>query len=332
MKIIDQYVSAVGKNLPRKNRSDIEAELRSNLEDMLEDRSRQTGQPVDEALAIDLLREHGSPEKIASAYTRTRYLIGPNLYPIFELVVKVVISVIFAIALIAFGVGYTSNPSGPNFIQQLISFFFQVVSGLVTAFGNIVIVFAILERLMPSSELEKEVEEEATWDPKSLEKEPDPDQVKPSELIIEILFMVAALVIFNLYPNIVGIGFVTDGKWFFAPALSEAFFTYLPWINILAFLQIMLNLVLMRQGVWQVATRLFHITLEIAGVILAFFMVTGPSLINLSGEALANTSIGEAWPVMERIFNILPQFVLIILIVVQSIEVGKTVYSLLRRK
>ena len=55
MNLIDRYVTEVGKHLPRKNRVDIEAELRSTLEDMLEDRSKQTGRQADEALAAELL-------------------------------------------------------------------------------------------------------------------------------------------------------------------------------------------------------------------------------------------------------------------------------------
>ena len=57
MKLIERYVTEVGKHLPRKNRLDIETELRSTLEDMLEDRSQQTGRPADEALTEELLQE-----------------------------------------------------------------------------------------------------------------------------------------------------------------------------------------------------------------------------------------------------------------------------------
>jgi uncharacterized protein (UPF0216 family) len=39
MNLIDKYITEVGKHLPRKNRADIEAEIRSTLEDMLEERS-----------------------------------------------------------------------------------------------------------------------------------------------------------------------------------------------------------------------------------------------------------------------------------------------------
>ncbi len=55
MNSIESYVTEVGKYLPRRNRADIEAELRSTLEDMLEDRSQQAHRPVDEAMVAELL-------------------------------------------------------------------------------------------------------------------------------------------------------------------------------------------------------------------------------------------------------------------------------------
>ncbi len=88
--LLDRYVIEVGKHLPRKNRVDIEREIRSSLEDMLEDRSKESGQPVDDALILDLLRGYGAPETVAATYLPERYLIGPRLYPFFSMVVKIV--------------------------------------------------------------------------------------------------------------------------------------------------------------------------------------------------------------------------------------------------
>ena len=48
MNLIDKYVAEVGKHLPLlKGREDIEKELKSTLEDMLEDRAGQAGRPRD---------------------------------------------------------------------------------------------------------------------------------------------------------------------------------------------------------------------------------------------------------------------------------------------
>ncbi|MEW6402079.1 MAG: hypothetical protein AB1649_09780, partial [Chloroflexota bacterium] len=65
MKLIDRYVAEVGRRLSLvKGRKDIENELRSTLEDMLEDRSQQAGHPRDGAMEIELLKEYGAPDKV----------------------------------------------------------------------------------------------------------------------------------------------------------------------------------------------------------------------------------------------------------------------------
>jgi len=50
MNLLDKYIEEVGKRLPRRNRRDLQAEIRSTIEDMLEDRSQAEGRPVDDAL------------------------------------------------------------------------------------------------------------------------------------------------------------------------------------------------------------------------------------------------------------------------------------------
>ncbi len=47
MEILDAYVAEVGRRLPEKQRADIEREIRSMIEDTLEDESRTQGRPAD---------------------------------------------------------------------------------------------------------------------------------------------------------------------------------------------------------------------------------------------------------------------------------------------
>lgn len=105
MNLIDRYIQHIGKHLPEKSREDVKREIRSLVEDSLEDRSRELGRPIDEALAVAVLKEFGRPEKMAASYTPERYLIGPRLYPIFWLVVKIVASVLLAITLVKLFMG-----------------------------------------------------------------------------------------------------------------------------------------------------------------------------------------------------------------------------------
>jgi len=329
MNLLDKYVSEIGKGLPRRNRADIETEIRSTLQDMLDERSARLGQPVDEAMTRDLLKEYGAPSKVAASYRPTQYLIGPRLFPIFELVLRIVVAVLVGALLLSLILSFVNHSSGPDFIQVLGKFGLQLFGGIISAFGNIVLVFAILERVLPASKIDAELNED--WDPSELDVEPDPVLVKPAEPIFTIFFTVIGLVVLNVYSDLIGIGFVQDGRWVSVPALSEAFFRYLPWINLLGLLQIGLNVVLLRLGRRTIAARLADVVLEIGGIVLAGVMLAGPSLVDLSAEKLAGTPLAPASGTLAPLFNLLPTMVLLILVVVSTVEVVRTIYQMINR-
>ena len=327
MNLIDKYIAAVGKHLPRKNRADIEAEIRSTLEDMLEERKQATGEPDDKTV-IELLKEYGAPREVAESYTGPRYLIGPRVYPIFELVTKIVVAVLLAVTLVGLGISLSrSSLAGPEFFKTVGEGGLNLLGGLITAFGNIVLVFAILERVLPA----KEFEEEEEWNPAELANEPDPDRIKFGEQIFEMFFLVLFLIVFNLYPEIIGIGFFNDNDWvFISPILTDAFFSYLPWLNILILLQIGFNVYLLRQGLWNITTRIMNILLELGSIALAVVMLRGPDLASLTASQLAGTPLAESAPLFITMARLIPMLVLTIVIIVSSIEVAQMVYRLMK--
>ncbi len=323
MNLIDRYVTEVGKHLPRKNRLDIETELRSTLEDMLEDRSQQAGRPVDEALAAELLQEYGAPRKVAATYQTHPYLIGPRMFTMYMLVLKIVLFAVtlgLTIATVVSLIG--SNMTSPEALKALGEFAASLVSALIAAFGNVTLVFAILERVLPESELEQEEK----WSPAELTREPVPGHVSTSEMIFSIIFTAAALIIFNFYPQIVGIWNMENSAWTQIAGLSEAFFRYLPWINLSGILTIALDIWLLRQGIWNTLSRWMHIGLEIVSIVIAAAMLRGPSLLSFNASAM-NAELGS---VLMRIFSFIIPVILIIVIVVSVIEIAKDVLRLVR--
>jgi len=323
MNLIDRYVTEVGKHLPRKNRLDIEAELRSTLEDMLEDRAQQAGRPADEALAEELLQEYGAPKKVAATYQAHPYLIGPRMFPFYTFVLKIVLFAVtlgLSIATVVSLVG--ANMTSPELLQSLVDFAAGLVSALVAAFGNVTLVFAILERVMPVTEFE----EKEKWTPAELTKEPDPSQVKTGDMVASIVFTAAALVIFNLYPQIVGIWNLENGTWTQIVGLSEAFFRYLPWINLSGILTIALDIWLLRQGLWSTLTRWLHIGLQVVGIAIAAAMLRGPSLLTL----YPGTTATQFRNLLTSTFDRLVPFILIIVIVVSVVEIVKDARHILR--
>ena len=328
MNLIDKYIAEVGKHLPRKSRADIEAEIRSTLEDMLEERKQAQGS-LDDASTIEVLKEYGPPRQVAESYTGPRYLIGPRLFPLFELVTKIVLSVLFAILLVTVGLGLArSDSTGLELLKTIGESSLDLLGVLIAVFGNIVLVFAILERVLPAKELEAE-----EWNPADLAKEPDPDHVKFGEQIFELFFLVLFLIVFNQYPEIIGIGFFNESDWvFISPILTDAFFNYLPWLNLLFALQIGFNIYLLRQGWWNAGLRIANGLLELASLALAIAMLRGPALVRLTAEQLAGTPLEESAQVFVTIVNLSPSIVLSIVIIVSSIEIAQTVYRLMRSR
>jgi hypothetical protein len=329
MNLIDKYIAEVGKHLPRKQRVDIEAEIRSTLEDMLEER-KQADSSATEAQVIELLKEYGAPSKVAESYAGPNYLIGPRMYPIFELVTRIVMIVLFSLALVALGLGLArSSLTGPDILKTLGESALGLLGGMITAFGNIVLVFAILERVLPA----KEFEEEEEWDPAELAREPDPGRVKYGEQIFETFFLIVFLVIFNLYPKAIGIGFFNENDWvFISPILTDAFFSYLPWINILILLQLGFNIFLLRSGWWNNGLRVANIVLELAGIALAVAMLRGPDLAAVSPAQLAGTPMEDSAWIFIALAKWVPILVLTIVIIVSSIEVAQMVNRIIKSR
>ena len=329
MNLIDKYVVEVGKHLPRKNRADIEAEIRSTLEDMLEERKQASGD-VDDKVILQLLKEYGTPRGVAESYTGPNYLIGPRVYPIFELVTKIVMIVLFAIALAGLGIGLAaSNVTGIEMLKRIGESALSAFSWMITAFGNIVLTFAILERVLPA----KEFEETEEWDPAELTREPDPDRVKLGEQIFEMFFLVLFLIVFNLYPGVIGFGFFHNGDWvFISPVLTDAFFNYLPWINVLFLVQLAFNVYVLRQGWWNTPARVVNIVLDLASIMLAVVMLRGPALVALQPEQLAGTPLAGSAEFFTKLGNWVPVLVLTIVIIVSSIEVAQTAFHVLKSR
>lgn len=287
MKLIDRYVTEVGRRLSLvKGRADIEKELRSTLEDMLEDRVQKSGGTADEAMEVELLKEYGAPDKVAATYNPHPYLIGPRMFPFFIKVLKIVLFAISIAFVVITGIKLaTMSPlAGPEFAKAIGDGLSGIFSAALGAFGNIVLIFAILERFAPISEFK--MDEDKVWDPSSLTKEPEPDDVKPWEPILAIVFIFIALSIFNFNPQLIGVYNFNGEKWTSFPLFTDAFFRLLPLINIGWVAEIILNGMLLRSGRWDTTSRLVSIGIKVFQIVILFLLVTGPAFLAITPESL----------------------------------------------
>jgi hypothetical protein len=317
MNLINRYVSEVGKHLPLvMGREDIEKELRSTLEDMLEERAEKEGRPADEAMEIELLKEYGAPQKVAETYNSHPYLIGPRIFPFFLMILKISIfgvligmSVVTIIELIT-----EITAGGYDYVQIVLQGFGRIFSVSMSAFGYIVLTFAIIERYVPDFKVD--FEEQQEWDPTSLTQEPAPHSIKRGDLIAEIVFTVVGLAFLN---------------WFLQqPIFSDEFRKLIPWIIGLCFAEILLDVYLLRKAVWTAGAYLTKILIEGVNMVIVFIILRAPEMLGVTAQALAYIPKDSSVQVdkLVDIINVSIWIALIIVLIVQACEIGKAAYGL----
>jgi len=334
MNPIDVYISEIGRRLPAKNRRDIEAEIRSVLQDNLDERARQTGKPVDDEMVLEVLQQYGSPESVAASYQGERYLIGPRLYPTFEKVLFAILPVTIILALVGLGISLTfTHTTARDLIALSFQTFWSMIGSVATTMGSLVLVFAILERTIP--DLQFSSKEKKAWDAHSLLKFSPPDQVKPAGLMVEIFFNGLAIVIFNFFPQAIRFtpslnSLVETGSWQninFISFLSDAFLRLIPFLTVVWALNIILDVVLIQRGHWQVWSLWFSIGIKTLGLIIAVVLLAGPSLISVSADALSSP---EGMNILATMLNLGIRTGLGVAVVVGSIDLVKMILRQIR--
>src|SRR5215210_6168501 len=92
-----RYLAVVLRSIPERQRADVERELRSSIEDAVEERvAGGEGRDVAERAVLEGL---GDPSVLAGAYSgRPTYLLGPELFPIYRMVLVRILAVAVPIA------------------------------------------------------------------------------------------------------------------------------------------------------------------------------------------------------------------------------------------
>ncbi len=258
MKLIDRYIHEVGRRLPKRMRADVEAELHSLLLDSLEEHLAE-GLPdsgeVSEDVQVAVLQEFGPPKLVAQQYNpRVNYIIGPRLFEPYLVTVAVVMAVTFLAHLVGI-LTLTANLAAVD--GALGGALAGMINSMQAGLGSITLVFALVERAIAVSDAQQE---DASWDPRKMPKISDYDRIKASGLIVETLFLVFLLAVFNVYPDRIGLSFVRIGtEYKMTSWLATGFNTaYGPWLSAWWFLSILLNISVLWQGRWQRITHLLN--------------------------------------------------------------------------
>lgn len=258
MSLIDRYIHEVGRHLPRKNRQDIQVELRSAMQDALEDRY---GRHPSQEDVIAFLKDFGSPRTVASSYyPEGQYLIGPALFPLFRLVAGIALAAVVGAQILAWGVAifFAGDPLSPlNALAGLIN-------SIPMTFGMVVIVFAVLQWFDVRPELE-----EGAWDPTDLPQLDTHQPVKRGERIFGLVIGTLILAFLFFFPEYIGFITAPGGEFIANPVIPE----YIVWISVSLAAGIALDVYLLWQGRWSMVSRIAKIGVNILSVVVLSLLV-----------------------------------------------------------
>jgi len=188
MSLIERYIAEVGRHLPEKNREDIEAEIRSTLEDMIEERGHQTGKPVTDEVVAAALEQLGDPKLLAHKYTPARhYLIGPNWYEAYiETIKRVLGTALPVVAIVTIFVALARNPI--DFADALGQAFGRVIDVAIGVLFWVTVAFVIVER-SDTNPNELGSAKTGVWTVSQLPKLPSKRQISIAETLTNIVFI-----------------------------------------------------------------------------------------------------------------------------------------------
>ena len=303
MEILERYLYAVGRWLPKKQKKDILAELESSIYDTLESRF---GKSVDytEDEVSEILKELGAPWKVAAAYSGfADRLIGPELLPIYFTLTAIVSGAVALGLTVSFIIGlFRPDLSFLDFILNLLKLIPNLILSTVFVVGITTIIFAVIERAVPLHELQAETnfkksgvtisleksdkksEKSESWSPKDLPSVPKgKKKISRAEPIIGIIFTVIAIVLFNFFREKLGIYYTPSlgSEWEFVPIFSEnAVKVFLPFWNTVWGLTLVFSFYQLIRARWTLPMRISDIIRSITDAAVIVIMIKGPELID----------------------------------------------------
>lgn len=281
--LIDRYVRAVGRRLPKKQRADVQEELRSTLLDTLEARVVE-GEPGEEDV-VALLREFGKPEEVAAKYRPgDQYLIGPELFPLFRLVLTIVLAATAGGLTLGFLVNVAFNADSLVFGTVLGDYLSSLISAVLSGAGSVVIVFAILQRL----DVRPTKDEKKDWNPRDLPDVTEAAEAGRGEAIASVVSLTVFMILLNVFRDKIGLVMVTGSE--VKPLLNDLFLSILPWINASLGLGIALHSYLLWRGRWDWYTRVAKVAIDLFGLYVFYRFAT---LFADSKPVLLEAGLGE---------------------------------------
>lgn len=286
--LIDRYVYDVTRRLPQEQRADIDKELRSLIDDMLAARGCGDEPSADDVTAV--LKELGSPHGLAAKYRGTqRYLIGPDYFDIYWLVLRIVLAATgfgLVVALIVTSV-VTPPQNAFSVAGQTLG---GIFSGMVQAFAFVTIVFALIDRFGKKAP-------GIDWSPSDLPPVPpvnqrDAGRINRADPIAGLIFGAIGLVLFNAMPWIFGYVTAVEGMVSVPVFNLEALKTLLPLIDVLIGLGMLKDMIRLLAGRYTMRVSVSIALINVTQLVLNIVIFLPPAIWNAGFASALSAATG----------------------------------------
>ncbi len=299
--LVERYVAQVGRYLPKNEREEIQNELRSLLQDQLDDRYK--GAPGDDDV-VELLSEFGDPREMAASYSSEQYLVGPDLYPTMMMVLQrgwiwIPILVVLIRVLVAF---LTAEPT--TLFGLFLDTALAVVQALFVFSAIVVLIFAIMQH--SGVELDETKQE---FDPRNLPQVDDRAAIDRGEVAFGIAFNIFGIFILSYFLRVGGLTMR------FNPTEAvEVLPVPQSWLIVFIIAlagETLVDVLALRRGRWSVGLLLAEMVMKLLGVLGTYQVLMVPlfGLLFATVPGLANIPFAERAP---QIFAVFAAFVILV--------------------
>ncbi|MAS35529.1 MAG: hypothetical protein CL610_16070 [Anaerolineaceae bacterium] len=294
--LVERYVHQVGRYLPQKERAEIEAELRSLIQDQLDDRYEGIPSQADVAA---VLTELGEPRQMAASYGSEQYLVGPALYPYMMMILRRGLLIVPTIVAFLNGFEVLIAETQTTVWGLLLATVFGALQATFIFSGIVVMIFAIVQHSGADLEENKE-----PFNPLDLPKVDDPISVDRFEIAFGLVFGVFFTLVLLYFLRVGGLTLHLNlndpGEVIPVPT------SWLILLIVISVVSLIINLIVLRRNYWGPVLWLTETVLEVAGAVCLYFVLYQPIFerIVVAVPALADAPIPQSIVVISAVVTL----------------------------
>lgn len=275
MKLLDQYIYAIGQKLPYKSRNEIKKELNSLLMDELENRF---GSEPTELQIKTIIADYGSPRDVANRYKSNNLVIGRGYTDLYFLIMKIIAFAMSISFTVLFVMGLLQGElTATTIMIDIAKTLGRIFNGTLNGLGWLTAIFIILTML----DNDQFVDLDEDWTPDELKDiQIGPEGESRLSSALTIFFTLIFIIFINAYPQVIT---VSERSFNVTGLLGhnvniEVFKQFLIPLSIIWFITIIYHVFNLFYGNKSRNLALLDLFTEISGTIIMIILATNMNL------------------------------------------------------